>query len=80
MPSIDVAMARSLRGGVWGSITESLNRSMAPRGLGDKAGEAAHALSSWDNCMQVTYCKYVSLHLGSQIHLVTVVETFQSPC
>lgn len=63
MPSVDVAMARSLRGGVWGSIAESLDMSLAPRAIGDgvkdKATEVKTAFSSWDNCMEATYCKYV---------------------
>lgn len=55
-------MARSLRGGVWGSIAQGLHSSLAPRdvaGLQDKATDAATAFSSWDNCMDVNYCKYV---------------------
>lgn len=56
-------MARSLRGGVWGSITEGLRSSVQPRDtIGDIKGEAsdaAHAFSSWDACMETTYCKYV---------------------
>ncbi|SPO00878.1 uncharacterized protein DNG_03626 [Cephalotrichum gorgonifer] len=62
MPTIDVAMARSLRGGVWGSIAEGLQSSIAPRDVvGDiknKASDAKLAFSSWDNCMQATYCKW----------------------
>lgn len=63
MPAVDVAMARSLRGGVWGSIAESLQSSLAPRdtfgGIQDKAGEAVNAFSSWDACMEQSYCKCV---------------------
>lgn len=65
MPTIDVAMARSLRGGVWGSIRDSLARSVAAnlarRDIVDsakgKVSDVQKAFSSWDNCMDVVWCK-----------------------
>ena len=57
MPSVDVAMARSLRGGVWGSISSSLASSLAPRDIVGQVNDVKTAFSSWDNCMQATYCK-----------------------
>jgi hypothetical protein len=61
MPSVDVAMARSLRGGIWGSLAEALGDTLARRDtitdVKNKAGEAVNAFSSWDSCMRETYCK-----------------------
>ena len=65
-------MARSLRGGVWGSIAQSLHSSLARRDIGDlqdKATDAATAFSSWDNCMEVNYCKYVGVSFLPQFNL-----------
>ncbi|TQN74020.1 hypothetical protein CSHISOI_01407, partial [Colletotrichum shisoi] len=63
MPTIDVAMARSLRGGVWGSVASSIAANIETRGITDTVNNAGNqindvktALSSWDNCMAVTYC------------------------
>lgn len=57
-------MARSLRGGMWESIAESLDlSSLAARDVSDIKGEvsdAKTAFSSWDNCMNATICKYVA--------------------
>ncbi|WQF77964.1 Putative [PSI+] induction protein [Colletotrichum destructivum] len=65
MPTIDVAMARSLRGGVWGSVASSIAANIETRGITDTVNNAGNqindvktALSSWDNCMAVTYCKW----------------------
>lgn len=77
MPSIDVAMARSRRGGVWGSIAGSLDLSLAPRDLSDvkgKANDVATAFSSWDNCMESTYCKYVAPALPLRVYEATVAR------
>lgn len=63
MPSIDVAMARSLQGGAWGTLKTSLARSvatdLASRDVGQKVEDVKTALSSWDNCMAASFCKYV---------------------
>ncbi|KAM0332533.1 hypothetical protein ACHAQA_002816 [Verticillium albo-atrum] len=65
MPSVDVAMARSLRGGVWGSITAGIAASLQPRqitetvdNVGNAVTDVRTALSSWDNCMAVSWCKW----------------------
>lgn len=68
MPSVDVAMVRSLRGGVLERLQDvvgtSIANEMQKRDLiGDaqqKASDVKTAFSSWDNCMQAAYCKYVS--------------------
>lgn len=75
-------MARSLRGGVWGSIAQSLHSSLAPRdigGLQDKATDAATAFSSWDNCMEVNYCKYVA-YFPRLRSICAAAATSQTPC
>ncbi|KAK1600351.1 uncharacterized protein LY79DRAFT_585836 [Colletotrichum navitas] len=65
MPSIDVAMARSLRGGVLGSVVSSLAANIENRGItdtvtnaGNQVSDVRKAFSSWDNCMAATYCKW----------------------
>ncbi|KAL0939099.1 fibroin-3 related protein [Colletotrichum truncatum] len=65
MPTIDVAMARSLRGGVWGSVMSSMAASIQRRQImstvenaGNQINDVKTALSSWDNCMSVNYCKW----------------------
>lgn len=69
MPSIDVAMARSLRGSNWDILKETVARSFAAEltrkgDITDKASDVATTFSSWDNCMAQNYCKYV--HCNSQ--------------
>ncbi|KAH7170730.1 hypothetical protein EDB81DRAFT_753212 [Dactylonectria macrodidyma] len=64
MPSIDVAMARSLRGSTWEVLKNVVARSIAAelsrRGVVDdatnKADDIATTFSSWDNCMEKAYC------------------------
>ncbi len=66
MPSVDVAMARSLRPTTWEAITDVLARNLVAQAhkrdiVGDasqKVGDVKTAFSSWDNCMQAAYCKY----------------------
>ncbi|CAI4216463.1 unnamed protein product [Parascedosporium putredinis] len=62
MPSVDVAMVRSLRGGLWGTLTQGLTSNLGRRNtledLQNSASEAKTAFSSWDNCMQATFCKW----------------------
>ena len=68
MPSVDVAMAQSLRPRVWEAIRDSLARSiakdLAARNIvddtKDKVTDIQTALSSWDNCMAANFCKYGS--------------------
>lgn len=61
MPSIDVAMARSVRGGVLDIVARSLQAGIERRGVVSEAqgqlSDIKLAFSSWDNCMQATYCK-----------------------
>ncbi|ATY61146.1 fibroin-3 related [Cordyceps militaris] len=66
MSYIDVAMARSLRPTAWEAITDVLARNLVAQAhkrnlVGDaqqKVGDVKTAFSSWDNCMQVAYCKW----------------------
>ncbi|ROW11317.1 hypothetical protein VMCG_01560 [Cytospora schulzeri] len=62
MPTIDVMMARSLRGGVWGSIARAVQPALVARGAVEDAQsdftDFKTAFSSWDNCMAATYCKW----------------------
>ncbi|ROW16309.1 hypothetical protein VPNG_01770 [Cytospora leucostoma] len=55
MPSVDVAMARSLRGGVWGSVARAMKSSFQARSVATDAtstmDKVKTAFSSWDNCM-----------------------------
>ncbi|KAH7162845.1 hypothetical protein B0J13DRAFT_615457 [Dactylonectria estremocensis] len=66
MPSIDVAMARSLRGSNWEvlknlvarSVAAELSRRSVVDDATDKASDVATTFSSWDNCMEKAYCKW----------------------
>uniref|UniRef100_A0A0L0NMR2 Fibroin-3 n=1 Tax=Tolypocladium ophioglossoides (strain CBS 100239) TaxID=1163406 RepID=A0A0L0NMR2_TOLOC len=66
MPPVDVAMVRSLRGGVLEQFKDVLARSiaagMARRDLiSDAQGKVTDvktAFSSWDNCMKAAFCKW----------------------
>lgn len=66
MPSVDVAMARSLRPSAWEAIRDVVVRSIAAdlqrRDLisdaQNKVSDVQTAFSSWDNCMQAAYCKW----------------------
>jgi hypothetical protein len=60
MPAVDVAMERSLRRGFLDLFVASLRPALERRGLSDQVSDVKTAFSSWDNCMAVTYCKYVS--------------------
>lgn len=72
MPSIDEAMARSLRASDWEIVKDKVIRSLAARlvrreevgnaAVADAAktvDDFATAFSSWDNCMTVAWCKCV---------------------
>jgi hypothetical protein len=60
MPPVDVAMERSLRRGYLDLFVASLRPALERRGLSDQVSDVKTAFSSWDNCMAVAYCKYVS--------------------
>lgn len=65
MPTIDVEMARSLRGGLLEIMKENFARSVAETLrrrdiIGDTEQHVDNvktAFSSWDNCMKAAYCK-----------------------
>lgn len=65
MPSIDVAMVRSLRGGLWETVVDTVARSLAAEVVrrdivadaDDKVSEIKQAFSSWGACMAHLYCK-----------------------
>ncbi|KFY83893.1 hypothetical protein V500_09800 [Pseudogymnoascus sp. VKM F-4518 (FW-2643)] len=50
MPTIDVAMARS--------VPREMLLGMRRRGLAESASDVKTSFSSWDNCMKATYCKW----------------------
>lgn len=66
MPSVDVAMARSLRGGVLDQLKDVVTRAVVA-GLSrrdiisdaqGKVTDVKTAFSSWDNCMKASFCKW----------------------
>ena len=61
MPSIDVAMARSVRGGaldlVAAAIRPFVERRDTLTNVAGQIGDVRLAFSSWDNCMQANFCK-----------------------
>ena len=74
MPSIDEAMARSLRGSAWEIVKDKFVRTITSDLIRrDMIADAAQttdeisatsetfasAFSSWDNCMNVVWCKCV---------------------
>jgi hypothetical protein len=61
MPAVDVAMQRSLRRGFLDLFVASLRPALERRDIVGQISDVKTAFSSWDNCMQVAYCKYVSL-------------------
>lgn len=78
MPSIDVAMARSVRGGVGGILARSLQAVFEETRTVEVESEKRNVVStattgissvkdsfsSWNNCMAAVYCKYgISIHL-----------------
>ncbi|KAL2131583.1 hypothetical protein VTI74DRAFT_4880 [Chaetomium olivicolor] len=58
MPAVDVAMERSLRRGLLDVLVASLRPAVERRDLAGQISDVKTAFSSWDNCMQVTYCKW----------------------
>ncbi|KAM0450252.1 hypothetical protein ACHAPV_003919 [Trichoderma viride] len=64
MPAVDVAMVRSLRGGLWETVKDSIARSLANEVIrrdivadaDNKISDVKAAFSSWDGCMAHVYC------------------------
>ncbi|KAH6650644.1 hypothetical protein F5144DRAFT_55014 [Chaetomium tenue] len=63
MPSVNVAMERSLRRGFLDLFVASLRPALARRDLEGQITDVKTAFSSWDNCMQVNYCKWPAIAL-----------------
>lgn len=67
MPSVNVAMEKSLRRSVVERFADLLSASVRPAlegrdAITDAQGQISgvkNAFSSWDNCMQAVYCKSV---------------------
>lgn len=57
MPAIDVAMKRSLGRGFLDLLAASLQPAVQKRDVMGQIMDVKTAFSSWDNCMQVNYCK-----------------------
>jgi hypothetical protein len=75
MPAVDVAMERSLRRGFLDLFVASLRPALERRGLSDQVSDVKTAFSSWDNCMTVAYCKYVSPPLLAALPVVLTRRT-----
>ncbi|KAL2756292.1 hypothetical protein ACRALDRAFT_2027856 [Sodiomyces alcalophilus JCM 7366] len=75
MPSVDVAMARSLRGGVWGSIVSGISADLQARQITETINDVSTAFSSWDNCMAVSWCKWpvIAVIIVGGLILISVV-------
>ncbi|KAK4141573.1 uncharacterized protein C8A04DRAFT_30813 [Dichotomopilus funicola] len=58
MPTIDVAMRRSLGRGFLDLVVSSLQPAVQKRDVMGQITDVKTAFSSWDNCMQVNYCKW----------------------
>ncbi|QYS98143.1 hypothetical protein H0G86_005338 [Trichoderma simmonsii] len=91
MPSVDVAMARSLRGGLWETVVDTVARSLAAQVIKrdlisdseNKASEIKQAFSSWDGCMAHVYCKWPAIALmiiGGLILLSIVICIVRCTC
>ncbi|KAK4193366.1 hypothetical protein QBC35DRAFT_103812 [Podospora australis] len=67
MPSINVAMERSLERGFKEGLADLLARSLEPvlarRNLEGQISDVRTTFASWDNCMSVTYCKWTVIGL-----------------
>ena len=62
MPSINVAMERSLRRGFLDLFVQSLRPVLQKRegtisNAINEVSDVKQAFSSWDNCMQASFCK-----------------------
>ncbi|KAL7950763.1 hypothetical protein V8C42DRAFT_129990 [Trichoderma barbatum] len=91
MPSVDVAMVRSLRGGLWETIVDTVARSLAAQVVKrdivadgeNKVSEIKQAFSSWDGCMAHLYCKWPAIALmaiGGLILLSIVICIVRCTC
>ncbi|PVH75820.1 hypothetical protein DL98DRAFT_426849 [Cadophora sp. DSE1049] len=58
MPHITTSMQRSVRRGIGEILFDSL---LGKRGITDEVNNVKDSFSSWDNCMNATYCKFVTL-------------------
>lgn len=67
MPSVNVAMERSLRGGFLDLLAASVRPALGRRDLQEQITDVRTAFSSWDNCMQANFCKYVSTPFSSAL-------------
>ncbi|KAG5980546.1 hypothetical protein E4U55_003922 [Claviceps digitariae] len=82
MPSVDVAMARSLRPPAWILVRDALARGVAQelsrRTIVDdtqtKITDVRTAFSSWDNCMKASFCKYAQYHPDYPSFLVVCLK------
>ena len=57
MAAVEAAMKRSLREGFAELLVASLRPALERRDLQGQVADVKTAFSSWDNCMEVTYCK-----------------------
>ncbi|ROT36877.1 hypothetical protein SODALDRAFT_209387 [Sodiomyces alkalinus F11] len=83
MPSVDVAMARSLRGGVWGSIVSGISSDLQARQITETINDVGTALGSWDNCMAVDWCRWpviAAIIVGGLIILSIVICVARCLC
>lgn len=58
MPHITTSMQGSIRRGVGEILFDSL---LGKRGIADEVSNVKDSFSSWDKCMEATYCKSVAL-------------------
>ncbi|TFB05741.1 hypothetical protein CCMA1212_001749 [Trichoderma ghanense] len=91
MPAVDVAMVRSLRGGIWESVVDSVARSLTAEVIkrdivddaGNKVSEIKQTFSSWDGCMSHLYCKWPAIAImvvGGLILISIIVCIVRCTC
>ncbi|KAK4151669.1 hypothetical protein C8A00DRAFT_16962 [Chaetomidium leptoderma] len=75
MPAVDVAMERSLRRGFLDLFVASLRPALERRDIAGQITDVRTAFSSWDNCMQVNYCKWpvIALIIIGGLIIISVV-------
>ncbi|KAL1890283.1 hypothetical protein Cpir12675_005453 [Ceratocystis pirilliformis] len=96
MPTIDLAMARSLKGTTWEILSEGIISALNRRDVSNSVGDLSNtvdtisntasdvsnsvndvktALSSWDNCMSVSWCKWpvIGLIVFGSLMILSVV-------
>ncbi|KAH7400470.1 hypothetical protein BKA64DRAFT_482572 [Cadophora sp. MPI-SDFR-AT-0126] len=79
MPHIATSMQRSVRRGVGEIFFDSL---LGKRGITDEVNNVKDSFSSWDNCMNATYCKWpviAAIIIGGLI-LLSVVTCIGRVC